>query len=67
MFRTYRVGTTVEHQHADCVYRHYTEWLRKNCNNNDFTPLYFTLDNFNILKILLIQIVLPTATIDILM
>jgi hypothetical protein len=28
--------------------------LIKKCNNNEFTPFYFTLDNFNVLKILLI-------------
>ena len=31
------------------AYRHH-----KNCNNPDFTPFYFKLDNFNVLKILLI-------------
>ena len=28
--------------------------LNKNCDRNNFTPLYFALNNFNFLKILLI-------------
>ena len=42
------------HQHTDCIYCQHTDRLRKNCNNNDFIPFYFKLDNFNVLKILLI-------------
>ena len=42
-----------KHQHTDCIYGHHTDRLRKNCNNNDFTPFYFKLDNFNVLKMLL--------------
>ena len=41
-------------QHIDCIYGNHTDRLRKSCNNNVFTPFYFTLDNFNILKVLLI-------------
>ena len=35
------------------IYCHHTDRLHKNCNNNDFTPFYFKLDNFNVLNILL--------------
>ena len=38
---------------TDCTYGHHTDRLRKNCNNNDFTPFYFKSDSFNVLKILL--------------
>ena len=31
---------------------HHTDWLGKNYNNTDFTPFYFKLDNYNVLKIL---------------
>ena len=28
---------------TDCIYGHHKDRLRKNCNNNDFTPFYFKL------------------------
>ena len=38
---------------TECMYGP-SHRIRKDCNNTDFAPFYFKLDNFNVLKILLI-------------
>ena len=49
---TYRASTAATSTHR--LYILPPHRLRNNCNNNDFTPFYFILDNFNVLNILLI-------------
>ena len=64
MFRHYRVTfrelvRTGQARHTTSTHRLYIRpphnRLPKNCNNNDFTPFYFKLENFNILKIFIIK------------